>query len=153
MNRLAKIGVALATTLVAIQLVPVDRSNPPAEAEIPASPEVRTVLQRACYDCHSNSTKWPWYSYVAPVSWLVADHVHEGRRELNFTAWNLYPPEKQSKKLREVGEEVKEGKMPMESYVLMHGEAKLSDADKQLLLDWSQSAGGPAPEGEEHEAH
>jgi hypothetical protein len=88
---------AIVLLLVVIQFVPVDRSNPPVTSEVPASPEARAVLRRACYDCHSNETVWPWYSKVAPVSWLVARDVHKGREELNFSTWDRYATKEQVK--------------------------------------------------------
>lgn len=141
MKRKAKIGLGVLGVLVAIQLVPVDRSNPPVQQEIAAPPAVMAVLERSCYDCHSNKTTWPWYSYVAPASWLVAHDVEEGRHELNFTAWNQYPPDKRAKKIHEVGEEVGEGKMPLRQYLLLHSDAKLSEDDRRLLLDWARAEG------------
>lgn len=140
-NKVAKwtLGV-LALTAVGIQFVPVDRSNPPVEQEVPASAEVRAILRRACYDCHSNETVWPWYSRVAPVSWLVAYDVSEGRRELNFSMWNRLKPEKQTKMLGEAWEEVEKGEMPLWFYLPTHPEARLSNADRAALRAWTQSA-------------
>jgi hypothetical protein len=135
------IGAAL--VLAGIQFVPVDRSNPPVETEIPASAEVRAVLRRACYDCHSNETVWPWYSRVAPVSWLVARDVREGRRELNFSAWNRYETKARSKKLKETREEVAEGEMPPWFYVAIHGDAALSAGDVALLNAWALAGAEP----------
>ncbi len=89
---------AVAVTIVAgaaIQLVPVKRSNPPVEFEVEAPADVHAILERACYDCHSNRTRWPWYSSVAPVSWLVARDVRRGRKELNFTDWPAFDFEEQ----------------------------------------------------------
>lgn len=131
---------ALAVTALAIQLVPVDRTNPPNDGEVPASPEVRSILRRACYDCHSNETVWRWYSHVAPVSWLVARDVHEGRAALNFTAWNAIDPGKQTKLIRESWEEVSEGEMPPGLYLPLHRDAMLTAADRKLLRDWAESA-------------
>ncbi len=88
-GRIAKWAIAvLIIALVAIQLVPVDRTNPPVETEVPATVEVRSILRRACYDCHSNETVWPWYSRIAPISWLVARDVREGREKVNLSTWN-----------------------------------------------------------------
>ena len=129
------LGVVL--VLAAIQFVPVNRSNPPVETEIPAPADVRAVLRRACYDCHSNETAWPWYSRVAPVSWLVARDVREGRRELNFSAWNRYEPKARSKKLKEIREEVADGEMPPWFYVINHRDALLSAGDEALLNAWA----------------
>jgi len=71
-----------------VQLVPVDRTNPPVESAVAAPAEVRSILRRSCFNCHSYETEWPWYGYVAPLSWLVAHHVHEAREEMNFSTWN-----------------------------------------------------------------
>ena len=126
--------------LVIAQLVPVDRSNPPVEAEVPAPANVRAVLRRACYDCHSNETVWPWYSSVAPFSWLLARDVHEGRRELNFSTWSQYTTKQQIKKLKESWEEVAEGEMPPWFYLPVHRDAVLSAEDRGLLRAWSLAA-------------
>lgn len=123
--------------LIGIQFVPVDRSNPPVEQKVDAPAPVLEVLRRACYDCHSNRTRWPWYSYVAPVSWLVADDVHEAREHVNFSTWNRYRPSKQDKIAREVWEEVEEGDMPPWQYLLLHPEARLSEADRKVLRAWA----------------
>ncbi len=121
----------------AIQFVPVDRSNPPVTAEVPASPEVRAILRRACYDCHSNETVWPWYSKIAPVSWLVARDVHKGREELNYSTWDRYSTKEQVKKLKESWEEVAEGEMPLWFYLPIHRDAVLSPEDKSALRNWA----------------
>ncbi len=122
-----------------IQFVPAARTNPPVEAEISAPPEVRAILRASCYDCHSNETVWPWYSRVAPFSWLLASHVREGREELNFSAWANYPPERRAEKLGEIGEEVDMGKMPMPQYLWAHPRARLSPEQKAALLAWAQT--------------
>ena len=131
---------ALIVVGIAIQLVPVERTNPPNDGEVPATPEVRAILRRACYDCHSNETVWRWYSHVAPVSWLVAHDVKEGRAALNFTAWNAIDPGKQTKLIRESWDEVSEGEMPPALYLPMHSDASLTAGDRKLLREWSQTA-------------
>ena len=123
-----------------IQFVPVDQHNPPVEAEVPASPEVRSVLRRACYDCHSNETRWPWYSRIAPASWLIAHDVNEGREVLNFSTWNRLATKKRIHALHESWEEVEEGEMPPWFYLLPHPDARLSEGDRAALRDWSHSA-------------
>jgi hypothetical protein len=138
------IGIGLAVVFLAIQFVPVDRSNPATQTQVPASAEVRAVLERACYDCHSNQTVWPWYSYVAPVSWLAAKDVQDGRAELNYSTWNLLSAEEQAEGIRESWEKVQSGEMPLWFYLPMHPEAKLSPADRAILQAWATSAGGPA---------
>lgn len=134
------LGVAL--VLAAIQFVPVDRSNPPVETEIPAPENVRAVLRRACYDCHSNESVWPWYSRVAPVSWLVARDVREGRKELNFSTWNLSAEKRRARKAKEIQEQVEKREMPPWFYVAVHREAALSAEDAALLKAWAVSLPG-----------
>jgi len=109
---------------------------------VPASPEVRAVLRRACYDCHSNETVWPWYSKVAPSSWLVSSDVLSGRRHMNFSTWNRRTAERQAEALRQAWEEVEAGEMPLWYYMPLHPEARLTDADKALLRAWSRGEGG-----------
>ena len=142
--------VVLAAALVLAQLAPVDRSNPAAaEGEVPAPPEVRAILKRACYDCHSNVTVWPWYSRVAPFSWLVARDVHEGRREVNFSTFGQYPLKRRQRKWMEIPEQVEKGEMPPWFYTALHPEARLSDTDRAALVQWAHEGGrreGPPPE-------
>ena len=137
MKKLLK-GIALGALvlLLAVQLVPVERSNPPAKVEISAPAEVRTLLERSCFDCHSNHTRWPWYSYVAPVSWFVAKHVHDGRDDLNLTEWPLMDTEKQLFFLGEMKDKIKSRKMPLKSYLLVHWGARLSDEERSQLILW-----------------
>jgi hypothetical protein len=134
---IALAGIAVIAVLIAIQLVPVATTNGPVEQDIPTPPEVKTVLRRACYDCHSNETVWPWYSRIAPVSWLVAYDVQEGRAELNFSTWNQYSTQEQVKKLKESWEEVDEGEMPPWYYLPAHRDARLSAEDRALLRQWA----------------
>ena len=125
--------------LVAIQFVPIDRLNPPVEGEVPAPANVRVILRRACYDCHSNETTWPWYSQVAPFSWLVARDVRKGREELNFSTWNRITTQPQVKNLKESWKEVAEGEMPPWFYLGIHRDATLSDEDHTALRNWALS--------------
>lgn len=136
-------GIALVGFLVIAQFVPVDRSNPPVGQEIEAPVEVAAVLERACYDCHSNETVWPAYSRVAPISWLVASDVHEGREHLNYSAWDRYTPGERAELMEETLEEIAEGKMPMKPYLLLHPEAKLSGEDLAILRAWTRGQGAP----------
>jgi len=138
LQRLLRYGLLVAVAALAIaQLIPVNRQNPPVESEVPSTPAVRAILVRACFDCHSNETVWPWYSRIAPASWLLAKDVREGREDLNFSAWSRYSAKKQRKLLRESLEEVKEGEMPLWIYLLGHPEARLSDPDREVLKAWS----------------
>jgi Haem-binding domain len=126
---------------IAIQLVPVNRTNPAVQGGFHGSAELVSVLRRACYDCHSNETVWPWYSRVAPVSWVIVHDVNEGRAALNFSTWNQLSPEKQAEAMKESWEEVAEGKMPTWYYVALHPEARLSTSDQSVLRAWSGPAG------------
>src|SRR5262245_48232416 len=123
MSKRTWIWIALGGIVAVAQLIPVSRDNPPVETELVAEAPVRDLLRRACYDCHSHETKWPWYAYVAPVSWLVAHDVEEGREHLNFSTWNRYTDEDQLDLLEETGEEVMEREMPLQIYLSLHSEA------------------------------
>ncbi len=126
---------------IAIQLIPVDRSNPPVVAEPPwNSPETRALAQRACFDCHSNQTNWLWHSYVAPISWLEARDVQEGRRRLNFSNW-------QPGRENEAARTIQRGSMPPSYYLLVHPEARLTDAEKQALIAGLNATLGPGEGG------
>ena len=129
-------GLAALAALVVAQLVPIERANPPVTGALEPPSAVASPLRRACYDCHSNETVWPWYSAVAPVSWLVAHDVREGRRELNFSSWDGYDAARRRKKLQESRDEMREGEMPPWFYVLMHPEARLSAAERDAVQAW-----------------
>jgi mono/diheme cytochrome c family protein len=126
---------------VLIQLIPFGHThaNPPQTKE-PTwdSPQTRALFQRACFDCHTNATSWPWYSNVAPVSWLLQRDVNGGRSHLNFTEWDL--PQKHAK---DVTKEVQGGDMPAWFYLPIHPSARLTDAEKQLLIDGAEKSLGP----------
>ena len=100
---------------------------------------VVNLLKTSCYDCHSNISEYPWYSYVAPVSWLVARDVRLGKEELNFSNWESLDRMKKAKLLDDIVEEVSDGGMPLQIYPLMHPEAKLKKSDRQMIVDWAES--------------
>jgi len=102
-------------------------------------PEVRTVLRRACYDCHSNETRWPWYAHVAPVSWLIAHNVMEGRQAINFSTWQALDPTQQRSAMRGIVFRVAKGRMPPWFYGALHPEARLSENDRTILREWALS--------------
>lgn len=138
----SKIGGAMVlAAALGIQLVPLERTNPPTRVVADPPADVDSVLRRACWDCHSNRTEWPWYSHVAPVSWYVAGDVRDGREHLNFTEWPDDPGEARDL-IGEIGDQVESGAMPPASYRLMHPEARLDEETRQLLVDWSMAAGG-----------
>src|SRR5438105_14891588 len=129
---LKRIALLLLTVLALIQLIPVSTTNPPITRDAHwNSPATRALTKRACFDCHSNETRWPWYVRIAPVSFLMANHVNDGRRDLNFSEWD----KPQRSRMEDVQREVNNGDMPIWNYVLLHPDAKLSEAEKARLLD------------------
>lgn len=128
----------LAALFLLLQLVPVQRANPPVEVDLAAPAAVKDLLKRACYDCHSHETKWPWYSRVAPLSWWVARHVAEGRADLNFSQWPVFDRETRGLLLRDIDKQIEDGTMPLNSYVLGHPEARLTEEEIQMIRDWAQ---------------
>ena len=130
---LKKLMYALASVAVLIQLVPYGRQheNPPVRQEPQwDSATTRELIRRTCFDCHSNETVWPWYSHVAPVSWLVQRDVEAGRRHLNFSEWDR--PQRHAK---DAPDEVRNSAMPLPIYLPLHAEARLSKSEKQTLID------------------
>jgi len=131
MKVVIKILLSLLILFLAIQVLPMgrNRTNPPVTRE-PSwdSPRTRELAQRACFDCHSNETKWPWYASVAPVSWLVKDDVMKGRRHLNFSEFDKPQPNAD-----DAPKEIMEKEMPMTNYLLMHPEARLTDEERKEL--------------------
>jgi hypothetical protein len=145
MGKMLKVGgIGLAVVLMVIQFHRPERSNPVVDpagditAQVPVPAAVRSILERSCFDCHSNQTRWPWYSNVAPVSWLVARDVDEGRQHLNFSEWGSYKQGKRVARLDMIINEVDKGGMPLKNYLLMHGEADLAEADKDILCTWAE---------------
>ena len=146
LKRVLKVLLAvLVVPFIGAQFVRPALTNPPvdesktifATGKVPA--DVRGILERSCADCHSHATVWPWYSKVAPMSWLVAEDVEEGREELNFSLWGDYEPKRAEHKLEELCEKVEEGEMPLKKYTFLHPRAKLSDADRRHLCEWSSA--------------
>ena len=137
-----KVLIIVIVFLVAIQFITIDKTNPPLEMSKdfisttnPPS-DLGTVIKSSCYDCHSHHTKYPWYSNVAPVSWLIKDHINNGRNHLNFSTWADYSEKKKDHKLEECIEMVKSGEMPMNGYVMLHDEAEITHENKMKLISW-----------------
>jgi hypothetical protein len=137
--------ITLVALVVAAQAVRPARTNPPVDpqkeitAHMQVDPAVMSTLSRACNDCHSNRTEWPWYSNVAPVSWLVAHDVNDGREELNFSEWGASKEKEPGKLLGKICSEVTEGEMPMATYTLIHPHAKLTREEVQNVCRWTNS--------------
>ena len=138
-------GYAVLAVFVVAQFFRPERSNPPIDAsrtaqsllQVPTN--VDALLQRACQDCHTNNTSWPWYSNISPVSWFVAEHVKDGRRHLNFSDWAKYDVKRADHKLEEIIEMVEQRAMPLPSYLPLHAHARLSDDDVRVLVEWAKA--------------
>jgi len=131
--------IVLIVVLIGIQFIPVDRKNPPVTMDINAPENISSILRTSCYDCHSNETSWPLYSYIAPVSFLLAGDVKEGRKHLNFSQWDKYSSDEQIKLLEEMIEEVEKENMPLTIYTFTHPNSKLDSNRIKLLKQWVKS--------------
>lgn len=139
------IGIILLVVLVVIQFMQPAKNIAATPAEhhisklyaVPAN--VEQTLVKACYDCHSNNTKYPWYNNIQPVAWWLNNHIKDGKRHLNFDEFTTYQIARQYKKLEECVSEVKEGEMPLESYTLIHKDAILTEAEKDALFSWCET--------------
>ena len=137
-----KILIILLMVFIIIQFFPIDKTNPITNEgmdflKIKNTPEpIAKLIRNSCYDCHSNETKYPFYSNIQPVAWLLKNHIDEGRKELNFSTFATYEPKRQARKLEEAAEYVEQKKMPLESYTLGHSDAKLSDEQRKQLVNY-----------------
>ncbi len=142
---LRKILIGLLVALVIIQFIRPERNVASAmsandiSTKYTVPDDVNKVLQKACNDCHSNNTVYPWYSNIQPVGWWLQNHVNEGKEELNFSEFATYKNKKAAHKLEEVVELVEEGEMPLESYTIVHKEAKLTNEEKATLVTWAKA--------------
>jgi hypothetical protein len=127
---------------IGAQFVRPDRTNPasPAGASLlsKAPPQVAAIIDRSCRDCHTNDTRWPWYTNITPMNWLVANHVQQGREHVNFSTWSAYDEDDQDKFLGGICSLTKRGRMPLPSYLFLHRDTKLSDSDVAALCAWSE---------------
>jgi hypothetical protein len=130
---------------VAIQFVPIRRDNPPVTSTVTGPAPVVSILERACANCHSHDTKWPWYSYVAPASWLVVQDVNEGRRHLDLSAWAEYAPTTRAKKRLDIVEELQQGDMPPWYYKPLHSEASLTQDEVNAVVEWAKAQSAESP--------
>jgi len=139
LKRSLKIGTAaLAVLFLAIQLVPMDYTNPPVISALRAPAAVQDILVTSCYDCHSHETRWPWYSKVAPMSWWITSHVEAGREHLNFSEWPAFDFGSQEQIFLEIEKQLFKDEMPLKSYLRGHPESRLSAEQKKILLDWAR---------------
>ena len=146
MRKLAKlIPVLLGSVFIGMQFVPT-----PGVSKTPAprpqstemiNPKIARILNRSCQDCHSNRTVWPWYSHVAPASWVISKHVNEGRKMLDFSEWTNQPPSADERML--ICDAVSDGRMPLPGYTVIHRNARLSKQDVELLCRWAAAPSAP----------
>lgn len=137
-----KIGFILMVVFAGIQLIPVthNQSDEVSEHDLTKKldvPEpIQTILKKSCYDCHSNNTNYPWYNKVQPISWILENHINEGKAVLNFNDFGTYSNRKQKNKLRAIRNQIEDDKMPLHSYRFIHGKAKLSETEKNEIFQW-----------------
>jgi hypothetical protein len=145
MRILRWLAILVACGFLVLQLIRPAKTNPSGEmsqsinAHLQVSPQVAAIVDRSCNDCHSNHTRWPWYSNVAPVSWFVINHVKEGRRHLNFSDWGRLNQREAEGMLKQICQEVKLGSMPLSSYTPLHPGSTLSPEDVKTLCDWANA--------------
>lgn len=142
MKLFKRIGLVTLVVLVGIQFFPT-RNN--QSTEVPTtdfilsyqSPQnIGNILHTSCYNCHSNNTNYPWYSYVQPVGWFLESHINKGKEELNFSEFGSYSVRRQKSKLKSMADQVEKGEMPLSSYTLIHRDARLSKDSKKALVDY-----------------
>ena len=139
------LGILGLVCLIALQFFGPAKTNPAVddsqsiESHLQVTPQVAAILDRSCNDCHSNKTRWPWYSHVAPVSWFVITHVDEGRQNMNFSEWGKYSQRDADALLKQSCREVRAEVMPLSSYTPLHPGSKLSAEDIKALCDWTES--------------
>ena len=146
MKRIFKFAlIAMVLLFAGLQFVRPDRTNPPVnpadsiEAATILPDDINSMLERSCKDCHSNETIHPWYSNISPFSWFLADHISEGRRQLNLSIWGTYGDREKVHRLEEICEVLEAGEMPLSSYLWIHRDAVLTEADSNMLCSWAQS--------------
>lgn len=147
MRLIKKILLVLLIVFIAIQFIqPAPNTNgqvlPTDISKAVSIPEnVQTIFRAACYDCHSNHTNYPWYTYVQPVGWILHNHITNGKKELNFSEFGSYATRRQQSKLKAIADQVKDNEMPLESYRFIHKKARLSKVEKAMIINWAKNAG------------
>lgn len=138
MGRVFKIiFILLIIAFIGAQYIEVEKTNPPAPADLQAPIEVKNIFKASCYNCYSNETKWPWYSKVAPISWLISNHVSEGREHLNFSEWEKLYSSKREELKKKIWEQVATEEMPLTMYTYLHPNAKLELPMKNIIKKWA----------------
>ena len=143
---LKRLGLFALVVFVVIQFFQKERTNPPFDpattlwSRVTVTPQAAAIIDRACRDCHTSESRWPWYSYVAPANFFVVGHVDHARGELNLSEFGTYEPKKAAHKLDEMCGEIRERKMPLPSYLWLHRDARLTDAEIEALCAWTKEA-------------
>ncbi len=143
MNRGRKIVLSLVTVFFAIQFIQPAKNKNDVDMQADLIPhlkvpeKVATVLQTACYDCHSNNTRYPWYATVQPMGWFLSKHIKKGKEALNLSGFGNFSVRRQQSKIKAMYNSVKDGSMPLTSYVLLHPDAKLTKETRSLVMDWA----------------
>ena len=146
------IAIVIAAGFIVLQFFRIDKTSQPIvqvetlEAAVSVPADVSQIMVRACNNCHTNSTIFPWYANVQPVGWFLKGHIDEGRRKMNFSVWKTYEATKQRRKLAEVCEEIRSKAMPLPSYLWLHWNAQLSEAEVKVVCDWTDSERAKMPE-------
>ncbi len=139
---LAILVIVVAIQFIRPQMISTPETSSSDITKVMAVPDsVKTILHAACYDCHSNNTTYPWYSYVQPVGWFLNSHIREGRSGLNFSEFGTYSAERKANKFEEIGEHITENSMPLLSYKLLHKSARLSETERHTLIKWADKSG------------
>jgi hypothetical protein len=139
------LSIVVFAALIVIQFVRIDRTNPSIvkgetlESAVLVPPDIALIIGRSCNDCHSHNTIYPWYSNAQPFAWFLKNHVDDGRRHLNFSLFNTYPPKRKVKKLEEICEQLESKEMPLPSYLWIHRDSVLSEGDSKALCDWANA--------------
>ena len=145
MRLLKKIFLVLLVVFIAIQFIqPARITNgqvlPTDISKTVSVPEnVHAILQTACYDCHSNNTRYPWYNYVQPAAWIMANHIKQGKKDLNFSEFGSYSTRRQQSKFKSIVSQIKDGEMPLNSYTISHKKARLTKEEKLVIINWAQN--------------
>lgn len=146
MRILKKILLVLLIVFIAIQFIQPARNTSgqvlPTDISktVSVRENVQQILRTSCYDCHSNNTNYPWYNYMQPTAWILANHIKHGKKDLNFSEFGSYSIRKQQSKLKAIADQIKDGEMPLSSYTLIHRNARLTTEQKKLIIDWALNA-------------
>jgi hypothetical protein len=146
MKRILLAVILVPISIFLLSLIPIDRSRGVVTAEIIAPEEVKEILRTSCYDCHSYETKYPFYSYIFPISIVINNHIKEGREEMNFSTFEELSDSKKRSKFRSMIEDIETDEMPLFGYTLIHRDANLSPEKKQILINWAKENGGESEE-------